>query len=69
MKQPIVICGATGNIGSRIAGILLAGGEPVRVVERERIRLGPLTARGREGSAPRGKGTRRARRRRPWRIS
>jgi len=48
MKQPIVICGATGNIGSRIAGLLLAAGEPVRVVGRERVRLGPLAAKGAE---------------------
>jgi uncharacterized protein YbjT (DUF2867 family) len=48
MKQPIVICGATGNIGSRIAAILLAAGEPVRVVGRERVRLGPLAAKGAE---------------------
>ena len=48
MKSPFVICGATGNVGSRIAGILLAAGEPVRVVGRERVRLGPLAAKGAE---------------------
>ena len=48
MKGPIVVCGATGNVGSRIARILLEAGEPVRVVGRERVRLGPLAARGAE---------------------
>lgn len=48
MKSPFVICGATGNVGSRIAEILLAAGEPVRVVGRERVRLGPLAAKGAE---------------------
>jgi uncharacterized protein YbjT (DUF2867 family) len=48
MKQPIVICGATGNVGSRIAGMLLAAGVPVRAVGRERVRLGPLAAKGAE---------------------
>lgn len=48
MKSPFVVCGATGNIGSRIAEMLLAAGEPVRVIGRERVRLGPLAARGAE---------------------
>ncbi len=48
MKSPIVICGATGNVGSKIVGTLLAAGEPVRVVGRERARLGPLAAKGAE---------------------
>lgn len=48
MKSPIVVCGATGNIGSRIAEILLAAGEPVRIIGRERVRLGPLAAKGAE---------------------
>ena len=48
MKAPFVICGATGNVGSRIAGILLGAGEPVRVIGRERVRLGPLAAKGAE---------------------
>ncbi len=48
MKSPFVVCGATGNIGSRIAEILLAAGEPVRIVGRERVRLGPLAAKGAE---------------------
>jgi uncharacterized protein YbjT (DUF2867 family) len=48
MKSPVVICGATGNVGSKIAGTLLAAGESVRVVGRERVRLGPLAARGAE---------------------
>lgn len=48
MRAPVVICGATGNVGSKIAGTLLAAGEAVRVVGRERVRLGPLAARGAE---------------------
>lgn len=48
MKMPYVICGATGHVGSRIADKLLAAGEPVRVIARDRIRLGPLAARGAE---------------------
>ena len=48
MKAPIVVCGATGNIGSRVAEILLDAGEPVRVVGRERVRLGPLASKGAE---------------------
>ncbi len=46
MKSPFVICGATGNVGSKIAGRLLGAGEPVRVIGRERVRLGPLAAKG-----------------------
>lgn len=48
MKSPIVICGATGNVGSKIAAALLAAGKPVRVVARNRGRLAALTARGAE---------------------
>jgi uncharacterized protein YbjT (DUF2867 family) len=48
MKSPFVICGATGNIGSRIAEILLAAGVQVRAIGRERVRLGPLAAKGAE---------------------
>lgn len=48
MKSPFVICGATGNVGSRIAEALLAAGTPVRVIGRERVRLGPLAAKGAE---------------------
>ena len=48
MKSPVVICGATGNVGSKIAETLLAAGESVRVVGRERVRLGPLAAKGAE---------------------
>lgn len=48
MKSPFVICGATGNVGSRIAKALLAAGEPVRVIGRERVRLGPFAAKGAE---------------------
>jgi len=48
MKSPIVICGATGHIGSKIAGTLLGAGEPIRVIGRERVRLGPLAGKGAE---------------------
>src|SRR3989304_3778528 len=48
MKSPFVVCGATGNIGSRIAEILLAAGEPVRIIGRERVRLGRLASKGAE---------------------
>jgi len=48
MKLPFAICGATGNVGTRVAEMLLAAGEPVRVVGRERVRLGPLAAKGAE---------------------
>jgi uncharacterized protein YbjT (DUF2867 family) len=48
MRSPFVVCGATGNVGSRIAEILVAAGEPVRAVGRERVRLGPLAAKGAE---------------------
>lgn len=48
MKSPFVICGATGNVGSRIAETLLTAGEPVRAIGRERVRLGPLAAKGAE---------------------
>jgi uncharacterized protein YbjT (DUF2867 family) len=48
MRSPYVICGATGNVGSRVAKSILAAGEPVRAVGRERVRLGPLAATGAE---------------------
>jgi len=48
MKSPFVICGATGNVGSKIAEALLAAGEPVRAIGRERVRLGPLAGKGAE---------------------
>jgi uncharacterized protein YbjT (DUF2867 family) len=48
MKSPIVVCGATGNVGSKIAGNLLDAGEPIRAIGRERVRLGPLAAKGAE---------------------
>jgi uncharacterized protein YbjT (DUF2867 family) len=38
----ITILGATGNIGSKIADILIKRGEPVRLVARSADRLGPL---------------------------
>lgn len=48
MKPPYVVCGATGNVGSRIVETLLAAGEPVRAIARERVRLGPFAAKGAE---------------------
>jgi uncharacterized protein YbjT (DUF2867 family) len=48
MITPFVVCGATGNVGSKVVEILLAAGEPVRAVARKRIRLGPLVAKGAE---------------------
>jgi len=48
MKSPIVICGATGHVGSKIAETLLGAGETIRVVGRERVRLGPLAGKGAE---------------------
>jgi len=48
MNSPFVVCGATGNIGSRVSEILLAAGEPVRIIGRERVRLGPLASKGAE---------------------
>jgi uncharacterized protein YbjT (DUF2867 family) len=46
MKAPFVVCGATGNVGSKLAKSLLAAGVPVRVLGRERVRLGPFAAAG-----------------------
>ncbi|MBJ6723383.1 NmrA family NAD(P)-binding protein [Geomesophilobacter sediminis] len=43
-----VITGATGNIGSKTANILLEQGEPVRVIGRDAGRLEPFRARGAE---------------------
>ena len=48
MKSPFAICGATGNIGSKIVRNLLDAGEPVRALGRERGRLGPFAAKGAE---------------------
>jgi uncharacterized protein YbjT (DUF2867 family) len=48
MLSPYLICGATGNVGSRIAELLLAAGKPVRVIGRDRVRLAPLAAKGAE---------------------
>jgi len=48
MKSPFVICGATGNVGSKLVRSLLAAGKPVRAIGRERMRLGPLAAIGAE---------------------
>ena len=46
MKSPIAICGATGHVGSKIAETLLGADEPIRVIGRERVRLGPLAGKG-----------------------
>lgn len=48
MKSPFVVCGATGNVGSWVVETLLAAGEPVRAIGRERVRLGPVAAKGAE---------------------
>jgi uncharacterized protein YbjT (DUF2867 family) len=48
MAAPFVVCGATGNVGSKLAKTLLAAGKPVRVVGRNRVGLGPLAASGAE---------------------
>jgi uncharacterized protein YbjT (DUF2867 family) len=48
MTSPYVICGATGNVGSKVARSLLAAGAPVRAIGRERVRLGPLASAGAE---------------------
>jgi len=48
MTSPYVICGATGNVGSKVAKSLLESGVSVRVIGRERVRLGPLAATGAE---------------------
>jgi uncharacterized protein YbjT (DUF2867 family) len=48
MTPTYVVCGATGNVGSRLAKSLLEAGVPVRAVGRERVRLGPLAAIGAE---------------------
>ncbi len=48
MKSPFVVCGATGHVGYKIVERLLAAGEPVRAIARERVRLGALAGRGAE---------------------
>jgi uncharacterized protein YbjT (DUF2867 family) len=48
MTSPYVVCGATGNVGSKVARSLLAAGAPVRAIGRERVRLGPLASAGAE---------------------
>ena len=45
------IIGATGNIGSKAAEILLARGEKVRVIGRDAARLGSFVRRGAEAAA------------------
>jgi uncharacterized protein YbjT (DUF2867 family) len=47
----LVITGATGNIGSNLAGLLLAGGRKVRVIGRTRERLAGLEQQGAEPAA------------------
>lgn len=42
----ILLTGASGQLGSRVADRLLASGRPVRALTRERNRLAPLAARG-----------------------
>src|SRR5512136_1260507 len=44
------ITGATGNIGSKTADILLARGEKVRVIGRSAVRLQPFVERGAEAA-------------------
>lgn len=44
----LTICGATGHIGSRAAEILLARGEQVRVIGRDKAKLRPLVTKGAE---------------------
>ena len=46
-----VIMGATGNIGSKLAHILLDRGETIRVIGRSVQRLAPFTERGAEAAA------------------
>jgi uncharacterized protein YbjT (DUF2867 family) len=48
MKSTYVVCGATGNIGSMVSEVLLAAGKTVRVIGRDRVRLGPLASKGAE---------------------
>lgn len=48
MASTYVICGATGNVGSKVAKSLIAAGVPVRALGRDRVRLGPLAATGAE---------------------
>jgi uncharacterized protein YbjT (DUF2867 family) len=48
MITPFVVCGATGNVGSKIVETLLAAGAPVRAVARDRVRIGTLAAKGAE---------------------
>lgn len=48
MSDPIVVVGATGHIGGRIADRLLEAGHDVRAVSRSGDRLAPLEERGAE---------------------
>lgn len=51
MSEPIVVTGATGHIGGRVADRLLGEGREVRVVSRDEERLRPLADRGAEPRA------------------
>lgn len=46
MKDTYVVCGSTGNVGSRVAHSLLDAGQSVRAIGRDRVKLGPLAAKG-----------------------
>ena len=46
----IVVTGATGNVGSRIAHLLLDGGQKVRVISRHADRMQPLVDKGAEAA-------------------
>lgn len=51
MSDPIVVTGATGDVGGRVADRLLDAGRDVRVVSRDEERLRPLAERGAEPRA------------------
>lgn len=51
MSDPIVVTGATGHVGGRVADRLLEAGHEVRAVSRDEGRLRPLVERGAEPRA------------------
>lgn len=51
MSDPIVVTGATGHVGGRVADRLLEAGHEVRAVSRDEERLRPLVERGAEPRA------------------